>query len=160
MKSTSIVSTLGSSDILKCPKTAFLCSRKIPPTVVLKCYDWALEQRDKGICVISGFHSMIEKDILHFLLTGKQPIIIVLSRGMIKRIDTKLKEALNENRLLIISPFPDNSTRPSQYKAQKRNRLMLDLADEIVIGYATKNGLLSSLINQYPPSKPISYIQK
>jgi hypothetical protein len=67
--------TLGSIDILKLHKTAFLCSRKCPADIVLKSYDWAIERREKGECVISGFHSKIEKDVLHYLLKGAQPII-------------------------------------------------------------------------------------
>jgi hypothetical protein len=55
-----MVQKIGDTDILKLPKTAFLCSRKVPASVVLKCYDWAIEQRAAGNCVISGFHSQIE----------------------------------------------------------------------------------------------------
>ncbi len=51
-----IVSSLGNTELLKLRKTAFLCSREIPASVVLKCYDWAIEQRDQGNCIISGFH--------------------------------------------------------------------------------------------------------
>lgn len=62
---------IGSTDILKLPKTAFLCSRKISPQSVMACYDWATKQRSTGRCVISGFHSQIEKDVLHFFAKGK-----------------------------------------------------------------------------------------
>jgi hypothetical protein len=65
--------TLGNTDLLNLQKVAFLCSRKCPAAVVLKSYDWAIEQRDNGVCVISGFHSRIEKDVLHYLLKGAQP---------------------------------------------------------------------------------------
>jgi hypothetical protein len=47
-------------------KTAFLCSRKCPSDVVLKSLDRAIEQKNNGECVISGFHSRIEKDIFIF----------------------------------------------------------------------------------------------
>ena len=56
-----INSFVGNENLLKENKTAFLCSRKVPASVILKCYDWAIEQREKGNCVISGFHSQIEK---------------------------------------------------------------------------------------------------
>ena len=62
-----ITASCGNIELLKLPKTAFLCSRNIPASAVLKCYDWAIEQRDKGNCVISGFHSKIEKDVFHYL---------------------------------------------------------------------------------------------
>ena len=59
---------LGNKNILKLTKVAFLCSRKCPASIVLKSYDWAIAQREVGKCVISGFHSKIEKDVLHYLL--------------------------------------------------------------------------------------------
>lgn len=82
-----IVSSLGNMELLKLPKTAFLCSRKIPASAVLKCYDWAIEQRENGNCIISGFHSKIEKDVFHYLLSGTQPVIMALARGMKKKLD-------------------------------------------------------------------------
>lgn len=72
---------IGNKELLKLHKIAFLCSRRVPASVVLKCYDWAIAQREDGNCVISGFHSQIEKDVLHYLLKGTQAIIVVLARG-------------------------------------------------------------------------------
>jgi len=115
---------IGNKDILNELKTAFLGSRKYPPDVVLKSYDWAIEQRDKGNCVISGFHSQIEKDVLHFLLKGKQPIIMVLARGMQKRFKPELKQAVKENRLLIVTPFEKTVIRPTTKTAIIRNRYL------------------------------------
>jgi hypothetical protein len=40
------VEMLGNEELLKLRKTAFLCSRKIPASAVLKCYDWAIAERD------------------------------------------------------------------------------------------------------------------
>ena len=97
----------GNKEILKEHKTAFLCSRKYPPEIVLKAYDWALEQRDKNNCVISGFHSQIEKDDFHFLLKGTQPIVLVLARGLKKHWGPEIIEATEAGRLLVISPFDD-----------------------------------------------------
>jgi len=77
-----IVSSLGNTELLKLHKTAFLCSREISASVVLKCYDWAIEQHEKGSCIISGFHSKLEKDVFHYLLAGKQSVIMALARGM------------------------------------------------------------------------------
>lgn len=54
-------------------KTAFLCSRNVPAAVVLKCFDWAIAQREAGRCVISGFHSRLEKDVLAYLLKPFPP---------------------------------------------------------------------------------------
>jgi hypothetical protein len=86
--------TLGNTDIMQQHKIAFLCSRKCPGTVILKSFDWAVEQRQKGTCVISGFHSSIGKDVLHYLLKGTQPIILALARGIKKRLEPELMTAL------------------------------------------------------------------
>jgi len=65
------LSFLGNKEILNRHKVAFICSQKCPSNLILKSYDWAIEPRDKGVCVISGFHSKIETDFLDFLLKGK-----------------------------------------------------------------------------------------
>jgi hypothetical protein len=147
---------LGNIGLFKLSKTAFLCSRRIPASAVLKCYDWALLQRDKGICVISGFQSQIEKDVLHYLLQGDQPIIIALARGLKKRIEPEFQEALSLNRLLIVSPFSESVKRPSIETAEKRNRIMIEMADEIVFGFVKDGGALSNLKKEYENTKKIT----
>lgn len=87
-----IKSTKGNIELLKMNKNAFLCSRKIPASIVLKCYDWARAQREAGNCVIGGFHSQLEKDVLHYLLKGNQPIIVAMARGL-KRKNLKLNNS-------------------------------------------------------------------
>lgn len=137
---------LGNIELLKLPKTAFLCSRKVPASIVLKCYDWAIEQREAGNCVISGFHSQIEKDVLHYLLKGNQPIIIALARGLKKRLESEFEKPLTNERLLIITPFDEKTKRVGKDTALIRNKLMIDLAEKIMIGYAEKDGMLETLI--------------
>lgn len=150
------MNSLGNTDLLKLPKTAFLCSRKVPASVVLKCYDWAIEQREKGNCVISGFHSQIEKDVLHYLLKGKQPIILAMARGLKEKWEPELQKSLEEGRLLIITPFEKSIKRVTKRTAQIRNQLMMDLADPITIGYANPGGQIEELLMGI--EKPIFYL--
>jgi hypothetical protein len=152
-----IVSSFGDTELLKLHKTAFLCSREIPASVVLKCYDWAIEQRDKGNCVIGGFHSKIEKDVFHYLLPGTQPVIIALARGMKEKIEPKLKAAVDAGRLLIVTPFKNSVKRVTAETAEKRNRFMIELADEVVIGYAGKGGMLERLVAELKSKKVDKY---
>ena len=136
----------GNKDLLKQTKTAFLCSRSIPASAVLKCYDWAIEQREKGVCVISGFHSQLEKDVLHYLLKGKQPIIIALARGLKEKVEPKLIKPLEQGRILIISPFDKTVKRVTEQTAEIRNKMMIELADSITIGYTSEGGKLEDLL--------------
>jgi hypothetical protein len=75
---------LGNPDIWRFPKTAFLCSDKFSASSVLASYDWARQMNRENRCVISGFHSRIEKDVFEILLGGTQPIILALARGLYK----------------------------------------------------------------------------
>jgi hypothetical protein len=148
MMNPEIVDMLGNKELLKLHKTAFLCSRRIPAGAVLTCYDWAIAERDAGRCVISGFHSRIEKDVLHYLLKGTQPIIIALARGLKTRIEPELKEALSGNRLLMMTPFGGEVEWVTAETAKTRNDMMIDLTDEIIIGYASKGGMLEQHLTE------------
>lgn len=139
-------SYLGNLELLNQYKIGFLCSRKVPAEIILQTYDWAIEQREKGICVISGFHSKIEKDVLHYLAKGKQPIIVVLARSLYKQLPNIFEKLLNENRLLIITPFAESVTRTNKQTAIKRNKLIIELANEIKTPFVSKNGLLAKLL--------------
>ncbi len=143
--------SIGNRKILNLYKTAFLCSRKVPAGIILKSYDWAIEQRDKGNCIISGFHSQIEKDVFHYLIKGTQPIIIALERYFKKRyspFDKEIKQALQDNRLLIISQFSEKVKRGTAATAKKRNELMCQIADEIFIAHTSKGGNIELLIQK------------
>ena len=141
-----IVDSIGNKDILKCSKTAFLCSRSIPASVVLKCYDWAIAQRDAENCIISGFHSQLEKDVFHYLLKGNQPIIIALARGLKEKNEPELVKSVEEGRILIISPFDKSVKRVTEQTAEIRNKMMIELADKITVGYASEGGKLELLL--------------
>ncbi len=131
---------IGNIAHLKLHKTAFLCSRQIPASAVLKCYDWAIAMREQQQCIISGFHSQIEKDVLHYLLKGTQPIIIVLARGLKQKIEPHFIKPLEEGRLLFITPFNKNTIRVSATNALIRNKLMIELANQVVVGFANVKG--------------------
>lgn len=151
-----IEAQIGNVELLKLRKTAFLCSRKIPASTVLKCYDWAIAQREAGTCIISGFHSTIEKDVLQYLLKGKQPIIVALARGLKQQTEPVFKKAMEEGRLLFVTPFKADITRVTSKTALTRNQLMIELADEITVGYTSTGGQLEKLLTG--SKKQIQYI--
>ena len=147
---------LGNDDLRHLRKTAFLCSRKVPASIVLKCYDWAITQRESGNCVISGFHSKLEKDVLQYLLKGSQPIILALARGLKTQLENEFKEPMSQRRLLLISPFSHNVKRITEHTSEIRNKMMLELADEVVVGFVSKGGQLEKILKSYP--KKVTYL--
>ncbi len=138
----------GNIELLQLPKTAFLSSRNISPSSVMACYDWATQQLSAGRCVISGFHSQIEKDVLHFLLKGKQPVILVLGRSLYKQLPEELIKPLEENRLLVISVVSQTTNRQSVESAMIRNKYIIENADEVVFGSLDPNGMLNQLFTE------------
>ena len=141
--------SIGNDELLKLHKVAFLCSRKFPAEVALKSCRWADEQREKGTCVISGYHSPIEKDVLRRLLQGTQPIIIAMAKGL-KKLDPEWDAAIAAGRLLVISRYADSVSHPCESKCYQRNRMMMELADKIVIAHASAGGNLERLCAEYP----------
>lgn len=141
------VEYFGNQELLKLKKTAFLASNTISSETVLQVYDWATEMRNQGECVVSGFSSKLEQDVLHFLLKGSQPIIIVLARKMYKVIPDELKEPLAQNRLLIISV--SNAVRQSRATAMIRNRYVCEMADRILFVGVTEQSSLYSYKNEF-----------
>ena len=142
-----IHATQGDTELLKLQKTAFLCSRKVPASAVLKCYDCAIEQREKENCIISGFHSQLEKDVLHYLLKGKQPIIIALARGLKEKLEPEFQKPMEQGRLLIITPFDKKVKRVTEQTAATRNTMMIELADNITVGHISVGGQLEKLLS-------------
>lgn len=138
---------LGNKELLKLKKTAFLASSTIPTDMVLKCYDWATQMAREGQCVVSGFSSLLEREVLHFLTKGKQPIILVLAREMYKQIPSELQPLLDANRLLIISA--SNAVRQSRASAQTRNKYVCELADKILFVGVNEKSSLSPLKVEY-----------
>jgi hypothetical protein len=65
----------------------------------------------------------VEKDVLLFVLSGNEPVIAALARGLKRRLQPELAEALSKNRLLIITAFSSIVARVSQETANRRNEL-------------------------------------
>ena len=138
---------LGNKDLLKLPKIAFLAASTIPPDMVLKCYDWAVKMTEEGQCVISGFSSHLEREVLHFLMKGKQPIILVLARQLYHDMPPELQRLLDDNRLLIISV--SKAVRQSKVTALARNEYICEVADRVFFVGVTEKSSLYQLYNQF-----------
>lgn len=161
------VAAIGNADLLKRTKTGLLCSRKCPADKILEAYErfknWA---DDPGITVISGFHSPVEKECLRLLLKGQAGIILCpareiatmrlskeWTRAMRERprfngamTEGSGKSALDEGRMLILSPFTEK--RADARTIARRNQLVADLADDLCIPYASSHGQIDQIANQ------------
>lgn len=140
------ITALGNLDILKCKTLALFCSIKCPGNLILQTYDLAQNLRQKGVTVISGFHSPMERECLDLLLRGTQPVIVCPARRLTStRLPTKWTLAINEGRLLLISPFGENVLRVTSDTASVRNDFVAALADRVFVSYAASGSKTEAL---------------
>ena len=148
------VVALGNTALLNRHKIAHFCSRKCPAGKILESYNqfkkWAASPE---ITIISGFHSPIEKECFKLLLTGKANIILCPARELAHlRILQEWKPALDEGRMLIISPFKE---RRADIKAtMQRNELVVHLADELYVPYVSPESGLNKVLRGTSYDKP------
>ncbi len=140
---------LGNRAIFDGPMTALFCSSRCPGDRLLRTYEYVQNLRDRGVTVISGFHSPIEKECLRILLRGRQFIIICPARtlkGMV--IPADWQRALDTGRLLLLSPFPPTQRRASLASANRRNELVAALSDEVFIAHITPGGQMERTLER------------
>lgn len=137
---------LGNTALLDRNKIGLFCSRKCPAVKILEAYDqfkvWAA---DPEATIISGFHSPVEKECFKLLLAGKANIILCPARELEHlRISKEWRPALEEGRMLIISPFKEK--RADLKTTAQRNELVVQLANELYVPYVSPESDLNNII--------------
>ncbi len=131
------LSAIGNLDLLRQPALALFCSVRCPGRLILETYDLAQALRDAGVAVVGGFHSPMEQECQRLLLRGRQPIVICPARSIERlRPPEEWRTALEEGRLLVLSPFEPRLRRATAELAFQRNRLVAALAERVFVAYA------------------------
>lgn len=140
---------LGNLDLLALPKTALFCSARCPGHAILAAYDQAARWRDAGRCIISGFHSPVEKECLRILLRGSQPVIICPARSLEKmRFAMDWQKSFTDGRLLILSCLTGCNRRVTTPLAARRNEFVAALADEVWFAHIAPGGEMQRLAHK------------
>jgi len=140
---------IGNLDLLALPKTALFCSARCPGDAILRTYDQAAKWRDEGRCIISGFHSPVEKECLRILLRGSQPVIMCPARSLENmRLPPDWKKPFSDSRLLILSCFSGCNRRVTAPLAARRNEFVAALADEVWFAHIAPGGKMQRLANK------------
>ena len=131
---------MGDAGLLKGDLFALFCSRKCPGKVIRKSHELAEDLRAKGIPVICGFQTPVEKMCLEVLMKGVQPVVICPARGLKgMRLTPEWKGAVEDGRMLIVSPFAVRQRRATKSVAELRNRFVAAAADKIFFLHASLN---------------------
>jgi predicted Rossmann fold nucleotide-binding protein DprA/Smf involved in DNA uptake len=143
-----VLSAIGDLQLLKKELLALFCSIKCPGSVILQTYDVTQAIRESGRAVISGFHSPVERECLTILLRGANPIVVCMPRGIERmRIPKEYKRALDDERLLIVSPFSEKVSRADTAIAATRNSVVAALAHEVFVAHAELGSRTAILCN-------------
>jgi hypothetical protein len=142
--------TVGNTDLLKLPKTAFLASRAGDRS--------ASVLTPSPSCVISGFLSPMEQAVFDACLATGTPMVWVLARGIPKTCVPRIQRAIDGGRMLVMSPFDTAVTAFSARRAAWCNQYVLHVAERVVIGRLNQDGMLACLLADMQTEKPIQVL--
>jgi predicted Rossmann fold nucleotide-binding protein DprA/Smf involved in DNA uptake len=153
-----ILTGLGSHDLLAQPLSAFFASRLCPGVAIRSAMTWALQQVKARRVIISGFHSPLEQSVLKILIQAKSPAVVVLARPLISaRLGADYLAAIDSAHLTVISAC-FSKQRLTNALAAQRNELVVSLASDITVAYASNNGELSKQCQTWMNYREIQFL--
>ena len=145
---------LGNAALMKLPKVGFLASRGEEGLGAK-----GLDASSPSNAIISGFLSPMERAVFKAGLAEKRPLIWVVPFGAgLARQTRTIQEAIDEGRLLLISPFPDSIEAPSVRRAAWCNEYVLTHCDRMVVGHLNPSGMLACILSERKPDQEIIYL--
>ncbi|MES1994051.1 MAG: DNA-processing protein DprA [Pseudomonadota bacterium] len=139
----------GETALLAEPLLGLIASRECPGHVLLETLDRVPEWTKAGRVIVSGFHSPLEQQVLRSVLRRKGRVVKVLARGMTEyRPQPEEHEPLAAGRMLVITACPPEVRRTTRETALARNRLVIDLATEIVAPHIAPGSPLAALLEK------------
>lgn len=145
----------GNAALLDTHKIAFLCSRYAPRVTSIVVEEWIKAMSDKNFCIVCGAQSPIERQLYNLLLDIGKPVILVKAETLSDDYTFEEIEAMKEGHLLIVTHCDENVHRVSSESAFDRNRLIVSMADSIVVGYCSSGGNLERLLQG---KKDVTYL--
>lgn len=141
-------SYIGDLKLWKTEKIAFLNSQICADATMERVKTWADNAIKDGYTIVSGFQSKAERAVLKEILKNNGKAVMVLPRKIFAATPKQYEAAINERRLLIISPFDLEISAITRNAAKDRNQFILDSCDKIVVGDITSGGMLDSLLQK------------
>ena len=143
---------IGNRKLFEGPKMGFMASRGVdgvPCGLPVK----------PGEAIVSGFLSPMEQAVFRAGLAQQWPLIWVKPWGQEDRASSEsVRHALEEGRLLIVSPFADGMDGPNMRRAAWCNQYVLKTCDRLAVGHLNPGGLLACVLYEVDPDKEILYL--
>lgn len=144
------LSYVGDASMLLCPLTTFLCSHRPPLGVTGVIRQWVDTLNSANSCIVVGNLTAEERYAMRLLVERGIPVVLTLAQAIpaslqALKLTADEQTAYASGRLVVVSPVTDDSiTEPTGRTSAARNRLMISIAESIVVGYMTDNGNLAS----------------
>lgn len=129
---------LGDKALLEREKTAFVCSQGTPRSFTVIIRQWALQVDAGRDCVLCGNESEMEQMVFSVLLMRRVPLILLMAQSLPSVLPLPWQRAVDEGRLLIGTHCSEAVHSMTRDTAIDRNRIMLDMAHRVVVGYYTR----------------------
>jgi hypothetical protein len=143
---------LGNRALLELPKVGFLASRGAATPhgrLPLKA----------GDAILSGFLSPMERAVFKAGLAHGTPLIWVKPWRLHDGVDTPaIRRAIEDGRLLVLSPFDDTIEAPSARRAVWCNQYVLAHCNRMVVGHLNPDGMLACVLSEAAPDLEVSYL--
>ena len=141
---------VGEAKLLDERLFGLLSSRQCPGDVLLETLERVPDWINKQHVVLSGFHSPLEQQVLSSILRRKGRVVKLLARGISTyQAPAEEREALDEGRMLVLTPFPTEVRRTTRETALERNRLVVALASELVVPHVSEGSPLAEIITEH-----------
>jgi len=149
----------GDRSLLERRKWAFMCSRQFTSGSVLRCYDWATSLDGDRDCVVGGFQSDIERDVLRLLAMKRIPAVLVLGRRLYQDgAPPWMRPHIDAGLGLVVALT--NAVGNCVRNVALRNSRVVEMADEVVFGTLNTGGTLMPIYWQARRmGKPVTVLQ-
>ena len=142
----------GNRALLDGPKMGFAASRGgggLPSGLMVK----------PGEAILSSFLSPMEREVFTAGLERRWPLIWVKPWGLEENAGpSPVRRALEEGRLLMLSPFADDLDAPNVRRAVWCNQYVLAHCDRLVVGHINPGGMLACVLSESDPELEIHYL--
>jgi len=143
------IAAAGPWEALTRHSLSLFCSMRCPGAMILQTYEFVSRIRHQDVTVMGGFHAPMEKECLRALSTGTAQVAWCLAKALSAfRLPDEFQPLYDAQRLLLLSPFPDQVTRITQETARYRNRVAAALADDAFLSYAAPGSHTEQFCNQ------------
>lgn len=107
----------------------------------------------------TSFLSPMERAVFRAGLAHKRPLVWVLPAGLDGlHGDAACRVAMEEGRLLVLSPFDSALDAPNARRAAWCNEYVLAHCDRAVVGHLNPDGMLACILHEAAPEKEIIHL--